>query len=399
MKNLLLLLLACTSISASAQKLTFNTGGATTKGYYEELPYDDLNGKFFVTVEVNGKPRHFLFDTGAVCIVSDKLAEEMKLDDIHSNDVVDVNGGHFKTSVVKLDIKCGNTTFAGISALKGLQGEVFTCWTADGIIGSNMLRNSVVIFNSVKHTIIITDQKDKLHLNSKNSGKLNIRTDDQSTPIMTIPFGKNATMDMEFDSGDNKLLRLTDGLVNQITKGNVYQVVEMGYGASTMGAMGLQKDAAKRRLLIPYFNLGGGQFNNTLTDTNNTGIPGMGTELLKYGTLTLNYINQKYYFDPFTPVVNLDAKGWPVALTVKNNELIVGATWDAIKDQVKPGEQVIAIDGKDYSRIDFCDLVNKKPVLDGKQTAVLTIKNADGSTRQLAIKNRDYAAASTVVNH
>ncbi|PTQ96856.1 aspartyl protease [Mucilaginibacter yixingensis] len=398
MKNLIIaLLILCTQVGCTQSR--YNQGAATTKNYYEELPYDDLNGKFFVTVEVNGKPRRFLFDTGAICMVSDQLADEMNLTNIHTDDVVDVNGTHFKMHDVKLDIKCGSTLFAGTPALRGLQGEVFKCWSVDGIIGSNMLRNSLVRFNSAKHTIIITDQKDKLQLNSKNSGKLNIHTDGQSTPILTIPFGKNATMAMEFDSGDNKMLRLTDGLVNQITKGSVYRVVGLGYGANNMGAMGLQKDAPKRRLYIPSFNLGSTQFNNSVTDTNDSGIPGIGTELLKYGTLTLDYINQKYYFDPITPTVNLDARGWPVALTVKNNQLIIGATWDALKDMAKPGEQVIAVDEKDYSHIDLCDLVNKKPVLDGKQTAVLTIKNADGSTRQLTIENKDYSTASTVASH
>ena len=399
MKNLLFSLLLFSSLGASAQKFTFNAGNALTKAYYEELPYEDLNGKLFITVEVGNKPRRFLFDTGAVCMVSEGLADEMNLTNIHTDDVIDVNATHFKMNVVKLDIKYGNTLFAGIPALRGLQGEVFKCWAIDGIIGSNILRNSLVRFNSTKHTIIITNQKDKLQLNSTNSGKLNIHTDGQSTPIMTIPFGKNATMAMEFDSGDNKLLRLTDGLVNQITKSKVYRVVGLGFGANNMGAMGLQKNAPKRRLLIPFFNLGGEQFSNALTDTNDSGIPGIGTELLKYGTLTLDYINQKYYFDPFAPAVKLDARGWPVALTIKNNQLVVGAVWNDLKGQANPGEQVIAVDGKDYSQIDLCDLVNKKPILDGKQTAVLTIKNIDGSIRKLTIDNKDYSAASTVASH
>jgi hypothetical protein len=70
------------------------------------------------------------------------------------------------------EIKIGNTTFAGIPTLVNLPDQL-KCWHVDGIVGSNLLRNSIVVFDGQKHQIIITDQLDKLpFLNKKNSGIL-----------------------------------------------------------------------------------------------------------------------------------------------------------------------------------------------------------------------------------
>src|ERR1700748_2269684 len=84
-----------------AQHFTFNQGGPETKNYYVELPYETMNGKMFVVVEIAGKKHKFLFDTGAPVAIKPQLADSLNMPVIFKENVKDVTGKHDSTSTVK----------------------------------------------------------------------------------------------------------------------------------------------------------------------------------------------------------------------------------------------------------------------------------------------------------
>jgi hypothetical protein len=373
---------------SNAQRVSLNQGGATP-GYYEELPYEDINGKLFVTVEVGGIKRHFMFDTGAPCMLSEALANELKSPEIYKDTVRDVNNVATITALVKTDITLGKTLFASVPALKGWPATgLLSCWPIDGIIGSNILRNSIVRIDSKRHLIIITDQKNKLDLKSTNSAKMDAGGKYESSPLLhMLVMGVNSKVDLslEFDSGDNALLRLTENETSQMEQFHVLEVLAKGYGATTYGMLGLQQAADKYRVRFPRIVIGKTPFENMATETNKTGIPGVGTALLKYGILTLDFIHGKYYFDADSAVNNLAGKQWPFSPGINDNKLIVGIVWNKATAKVLPGEQIMAINDIDYSHIDLCDMLNKVPALASKQSAIFTIKDKDGNLRKVEI--------------
>lgn len=368
-----------------AQHLTLNQGGAKP-GYYEELPYEDINGKLFLNVEMNGAKHRFLFDTGAPCMVSEALAAELKAPEIASDTAADVNHTKAATTVIKVDITLGKTLFSGVPALKGWpQGGLLSCWPIDGVIGSNILRNSIAQIDAKRHLIIITDQKNKLNLKSANSTKLITNVPHQSSPIVQLFVGDKVNMLIEFDSGDNGLLRLNKDLTDQVQKYGVFEILAKGYGADTYGMSGVQKADEKYRIKFPKISIGKAVIANAITETNKDVIPGIGTAFLKYGNITLDYMHGKFYFDPDSAVTNLDAKQWPLNPGVADGKLIVGVVWDKFTDKLIPGEQIVAINEVDYSHVDLCELMSKAPALTGRVTSVLTIKDKNGNLRKVRI--------------
>lgn len=341
----------------------------------------------FVQVEIKGKLRKFLFDTGAPLALSEKLVTELGLTEVHKGSLMDVNGTVSNAATVQLDsIKLGDVIFTGVPAIT-LFPEWYNCWNIDGVIGSNVLRQSIVKLVSEKHMIIITDQPDKLALNKKHSVPLitNANKNQQSDPQIKILLNNKVNLTLGFDTGDNAFLRFTDDLMQQLAKYGSYEIISKGFGATTIGENGLQTSAEKYLLKIPFINIGSARFENLITETNKGGIPGIGTKLLDYGDITLDFINGKFYFDAKNAMNNVDDKQWPFQPTYADGKLVVGVVWQKGIDKVKHGEQIIAVDNKDLSNLTFCQLMDNGPILGDKQTAVITIKANNGQERKIKI--------------
>lgn len=375
-----------TGASAFAQTFTFNQGGPTVKNYYTELPYQNIYGKLVVTVELSGVKHRFLFDTGAPVALSKQLAAQINAKTMHVDLINDANGVADSTTIVGIDdIRMGDVIFSGIPALV-LLPDMYKCWNVEGVVGSNMLRNSIVSIVADRQVIIITDEPDKLSLNKKHSVPLvlDANNNHQSDPVIKVFMNKVSVL-MAFDSGQSAFLRFTDDYMNQLGKLNACQVVDKGYGASQIGAYGLQANADKYLVGVASLNIGSARFDNITAETNKNGNSAFGTKLLDYGNITLDFIHGKFYFDPRTETTNLAEKHWPFSPTMQGNKLVVGVVWQKGATLVKPGEQITAINGKDYSEVSLCDMLNNKPPLNGYEAGTITIKDAGGQLRNVQI--------------
>eukprot|EP01133_Synstelium_polycarpum_P011834 gene11834-13795_t len=383
--SLLFSLLIFSTVTCFAQSFSYNLGGLQVSNYYEEIPYESINGKIFLQVEVAGKAHKFLFDTGAPCALSPELVSELNATIIHKDLVRDAVGDKDSLSAVLVDeIKIGNLRFMGIPAID-IFPDFYRCWGIEGVIGSNLLRNSIVRIDASRHLIIFTDQPEKLNLNPKKAIPLITKTNYQSDPQIQIKLKDKVNLTLGFDTGDNTFLRMSEELMKRVSKLNVYQVLQQGYGSSTISVFGLQKNAEKYLIKIPFIQVGDARFNEVITSTDKGAIPAVGAKLLEYGIVTLDFIHGKFYFDPKQEKNEMFEKQWPIQPTVNGKKFIVGLVWDKMTDQIKAGEQILAIDDKDYSEINICNLMQNNPVLYGKEAAVLTLKDDKGSIRKVRI--------------
>jgi hypothetical protein len=388
MKFFLSVLLAAFCSSACiAQTFTFNQGGTSASNYYQELPYENINGKLIVTVSVNGQKHRFLFDTGAPAAIDNALAMSANEPVITKILGRDAYGHQDSIPIVKIaDIKLGDLDFKEIPAIT-LIPDFFKCFGIEGVIGSNMLRNSVVSIHDDKHVIIITDQPGKLNLDSKHSAPLSAKNGEQSDPIVTVKVGDKETVDLGFDTGDNGFLRIPEEMMNKLVKANVFKVIAKGFGANAAGEFGLQQNADKYRIKFTGINIGTANFANVITETSKQAVPGLGTKLLEYGSVTLDFINSKFYFDAKNEVNDLTEKQWPFSPALVGDQLIIGVVWGKAGD-VKPGQHITAINGTDYSKVALCDMVTNRSILGGSEEAAITIKDDKDQVKIIRIKKQ-----------
>ena len=377
-----------TMVCKAQQQFTYNQGGIVNKDYYEEIPYETANGKMFITVKIGGKKRKFLFDTGAPAQITYELYNKLKPPVIKYVNATDANGRKDSVDVVSIpEFKLNFIEFKNIPAVLS-NSEIYQCWGIDGVLGSNLFYNSIIRIEADKHRIIITNDDKKLSLaNREHTDLITDATQGYPNVVVLLTQPKKQTFIAGFDTGDADFLIMTETDMKRFERLNAFKKQSKGYGSGHIGFFGLQKSDSTYRIKFPSVNIGGVTFNNVTTETNNSNLTRLGTKILDYGTVTLDFIHHYFYFEPNTSNTDLGEKQWPIQPIISNDKLIVGIVWQKLKDQVKPGDQIIAVGDTSYSTIDLCGAVNGKfSILKDKQSATLTIKDNKGGIKKINIE-------------
>lgn len=390
MKKLLFiitLIIALSNIELSAQDFNYNQGG--TKGeYLDTLKFESEYGKIFLNVEIAGKKRKFLFDTGSTTMISRNLYNQIKPNVIFEKTSFDVLKNRDTLNVVNLnEIKLGNTTFHNIpSAVLNTTSDWLECFNIDGIIGSNMLRNSIVQILSVKQEIILTDNDKNLSLRKSNSSELKLS--EENNPFIIVKADK-IPLQLLFDSGSDELFSLSNKLMDKIVeneKSNPFEIISIGYGSSTLGLFGAEKETKKSRINLSILEINTLKLKGLVVETNNSIQSTIGAQLINHGIVTIDYKNKRFYIEPFDANKNLQEKKWPIDLTVINGHLAVVVVWGELIEQVKPGDKIISIDGTNYENVGICELLN--PKINEKNKIFLTIKDNNGIRKNIELERK-----------
>ena len=383
MKQLLLklcLLIALLSTNAFYAQNIFsaNKGGTAQKKYFTTIPYKEVKSKVIIQCLINGKPYNFIVDTGAATTITPALYKELNPEVIARVPVSDQSGIIDSLQIVSLkNVQIGDVTFNDIPAMVVKETRIFDCFKVDGLIGSNMLRSTIVQFASQTHTLTITDSPKPLNLKRKLSKNMFL------DPIQSNPFVKvnitngklTGTDELLFDSGMDSFYDLSyKGYKEVFATISLLKVEAQAVGSYSFGMHGLSGEEESYRLLAPELEINGYSFNNVTTVTTHGGSSRIGAELLKYGIVTLDYINKKFYFEPYQKEAkDLAEKSWPFIPTVKNGKVVIGLVWDkAWEGKINQDDLIVAFDGINYENTDVCDaLISDHTSLNNKATLVL----------------------------
>jgi len=387
LKSLLFIIGVFNFYNSLGQEFSFNQGGAAQKDYYEVIPYETNGDKIFINLEVNGKIRKFLFDTGSTTLICENLFKEIHPTLIYKQLVVDMYKNKDSLKVVSLnELMLGSTIFNSIPAsVMQSPPDWFKCLNVEGIIGSNMLRNSIVQISSINHTITITDNQKKLALSKDNVSKLKLNK--SSNPFIKISINK-IPLEVIFDTGNGSFFSLSNGMMNNIIKrekNKPFETISTGFGSSSFGLFGAENNTEVFRLKIPLLQINKGKFKNTIVETSSIVQSSIGSKLLNYGTVTLDYLNKNFYFEPFESEINTEEKKWPISPTVINGQVVVGIVWGDIKGEINLGDKIITVDSTNYENWDIC---KSNLGLKDKNRATLTLKDKKGEIKQIEIQKK-----------
>ena len=385
LKSILFLLV---SLASHAQELN---DGSTEKNFYTEFNYEYVKGKIIVPVVIEGKTYRFLLDTGAPNIISSDLKEIINTEFQKSINVKDANNKEQSMDMVTIPlITVGGVSFYNTPSLVKESGPnlFFDCFKIDGFIGSNMLRNSIIQILPEKQLIRLTRSKKRLLLNKKNAIKLKlIGNQDQPFIWLKIKGNKNANEQVLIDTGMSDFYTLSNKHFKIFRDDNIFNIVEDGTGSMGSGLFGVEEKSKYYRLTIQEIEIINSTFKKISVETTNSKNSRIGTELLNHGNVTIDFKNKRFYYDSFQTIIDLEKKSYGFSPAIIDNNLAVGIVWNKeLKKELSYGDQIIEINGTDYSKVDACDLITQESRFKDDENLELIILDSNGEMKTIFLK-------------
>lgn len=387
-------LLFHTTFLYGQNSLSANQGYVEPQKYLTMIPYKQVKGKLIVEVIINNKIRKFILDTGASTVISENLYKEINPKLLGRVEVIDQSGLKDTLNVVSLsETKINELAFKDIPALVSKEAKMlFECFDVDGLIGSNLLRNSVVQFDSKNKTITLSDNPKSLNLKKKDANEMEL-SPNQSNPFIWIKLKKGKSFANEkilFDTGDDGLYLMSINAYKHIIgkKLDVIETIAENEGAFSAGLHGTAEKLTNYAVSIPTVEVDGLKLNNMTVKTSYT-TSRFGSEILKYGKVTLDYKNKKFYIEPYdgSSEINVAEGIWAIDPIIENEKAVIGIVWDkTLENKVNVGDEILKFDNIDYQNMGFCEIVKSSTKVD-KKTALLVLKDVKtGEIKSIEIK-------------
>ena len=313
------------------------------------LPFEWHNGHIVVQANINGKACLFQFDTGGHLLVSKGLYEELGLSVIDSVKMVDSNnnaGYMMQTDSVKISFPNSNYAYLGRTLLEPVNGWDIQRAGIDGIIGSDVFQDFVVRINGRTRQLAISS---KVPENLENGYEFveNI----SNAPIFRVQLAENFNIPVMFDSGNYSTMFLAQGVFDWLQQGGyVFEKVEQGYGLGMTGIMGGDSRRRFTRVIFKQIPLGGKLLKHVLVDVQPVAMPLLGSGILRYGEVVLDYPRKMFCFLPFDDIdfeQPISEPVWNIKLVLDPQQNVrVAGVWGELVQQVFPFDYVVAIDGK-----------------------------------------------------
>lgn len=386
---------------AQPTHFSFNQGTIEpVHGYYQELPLELIGGCAYVSVVVGGKPRRFLVDTGAVTVVTPRLQQELGFpvspDSVALHDVNETV--QTKPVVTLTRLLLGDLIVRNTPTVVMDMGLMNFCPKADGILGSNLFRNSILAFDAKRRKLVVTDDLTKVMANIPFDPATYSRIefpDAQSTPYIELVLDGVRVQAM-FDSGDRHFVSLPRTVWEQhrpLFKGTA--VVDTTTGVSGMGLYGFEPIQTKYRVKFYRMQFANRTLSDVVVTTDASATPRVGFALLTYGSIIVDYKHGRFYLAARRKQLRGNHKpDFGLSPALAAGKLILGMVWKnspVAEAGLQPGDQLLAINGlntDDQLWENGCTLYNNDPNYGDRLT--LVVKDKAGQTRTVTLRKKVF---------
>ena len=187
----ILFILLTTGCSSTKVYQLMGGGEIVESEYKVVVPFEMRLGLIIVKVKIQGEEYDFLFDTGAPNVVSLELGEKLGLKAAGKSNTTGSQGERHKVEYAIIDtltiggLNYLNTT-AAIMDLK--KSVTIDCMELDGILGANVMRNSVWQIDYQKQEMTITNSTESLNFTT-HLDTIPFTTKRTGTPMIDVTIG------------------------------------------------------------------------------------------------------------------------------------------------------------------------------------------------------------------
>ncbi len=362
------------------------------------FPYQVIANKMVIQIKLNGKLVPMIFDTGGRNSISTALKTEFNAPVVGSIGILDANSNKKQIEVLQLEtvgFSGGNAgTVASNILFKNprflvLDSEIFPCIGVQGYIGSDLLQDCTVDIDDQKKEIRITKGGRSSLMSDRQV--LPFVDDAKGIPIVSVNVGKYDEIRMMFDTGSDAFLSLKNDAYERLKTDGLVQVLREGEGGGSIGVNGRGGAGKQIMVQVPELLIGSFMFTNARAKVGNPPETLLGYQSLKYGKVTIDYVNKLFLFSPFSSekVDLIDAKhNWNLEIYVHDGQYLVATVWGKLIGQVAVGDVLTHINGKAIKAIPFCEsLTSGLPILKENTKLVFTLKTHSGVKNITVLKD------------
>ena len=359
LRLLLSVLLICLLYSCTSLSKAMKFGELETSQPLTTVPIIKNKRLNFVEAKIEGETYIFFIDTGAPNIVSEELAQKLRLKTVTKFKTGDSQGNEEKTNYVKLpEIWVGDfhftNTVAMVSDLSGTPG--IQCLGIDGIIGSNLMQRAIWQFDFQGEQVHIARTKADLPISIDSLAGIPFKRNTFKTPKFDMEYGPVISRNVKLDLGSgngidaNKkafgLLLERDSTLKYLTR----------LGSSSYGVFGSEKklDSTYHTNDIPIVIGGQTYEGQNIRFQNNERSTKVGMKFWEHFLLTIDWFENKIYLQPQSILADTAYVSAGFNTTHRDDKLFIAAKekgGPADKAGLELGDQIMRLNGIDYRHV------------------------------------------------
>lgn len=369
---------------------SYFTTKAETPAFYVEVPYTTINGKIIIEAQVEGVPGKFIFDTGAPTYITYSLARRLSLESTNTQNILDAHNQSMtleKTQLKRLSMGMPGINIEEIPVTIMPEGHLIEQFGVDGMIGCELFPGAVVRIDSRQKKIIITDNISLFHINLRN--RLPLLHVQGQIPFIELNVGVGVIETVMFDSGSGAFYEMISATASEALRENAAALLSKGYGSSGIGMAGAASAGEHNLIRLFELRVSTGRFQNIVTESMDAPYSRLGSQLLDYGTVTIDYASSAFYFEPFESAPqDLYKKRWNVDFTMANGHVMIACVWGDLVEKISPGDRVLKIDGEPVGEVNVSDALQSSIVKIKNEKAIITVLRQDGTEVEVAIEKK-----------
>jgi hypothetical protein len=360
--------------------------------FISEIPFDYAMGLIILKVDIEGKEYDFLYDTGAPNVISKELAQELNLKPYVSIKTSDSQGKKEELDYLllpKVRIGCIDFLNTGAAVADLKRSSVIACLNVDGIIGANLMRKAIWQIDYENQVIRISNSIDSLDI--ENGECIPFDQKITGTPVAEINVNGIIVKNVTIDTGSNGGFSLAEKTYREAK--DSLAPLAIGIGTTTSGLYGLGEVDTNYYTTFPSVSIGEIKLTNQLVDFNKGKSLTLGNSFFENYDVTYNWFEKEMILTNKKEHDNSSFESFGFSYFLTDNKLLVSLLIegsDAENNGIKRGDQIIAINGVDYSEMTlekWCDILHTSELRKGKMIDVTFLLNGVESTFQFEKKN------------